>query len=146
MIIFVTLMKTRHVSNNFISMNIISVIFKSINNFHKYLYIHYFITRSMLKKRAQGLSITTIIIAIIALVVIVVVVSIFTGKLNVYSSGVDELSSCENTCKNSGYFNGIASSDQSCKGVPGNTIPGTYSDVSGKNSVGDALRCCCYNI
>ena len=43
----------------------------------------------MFKKRAQGLSINTIIIAVIALIVLVVLIAILTGKLGAFSSGVE---------------------------------------------------------
>ena len=98
----------------------------------------------MLKSRkAVGLSITTIIVAIIGLIVLVVLIAIFTGRTSIYSSTVDELTTCKNTCKNIGYTNGLASSERSCGLAPGVVIPGSYSDISGKNSVGQLLRCCC---
>lgn len=53
----------------------------------------------MLKKRkAQGLSITTIVVAIIALIVIVVLILMFTGKLGDFSKGLDDVRTCEKTC------------------------------------------------
>jgi len=58
----------------------------------------------MLKKRkAQGMSIRILIVAVIGLIILVVVVGIFTGRINIYSAGVKELTTCENTCKNIGY-------------------------------------------
>ena len=48
-----------------------------------------------MKKKAQGLSITTIIVAVIALVVLVVLVAIFTGRLGIFSTGVSEVGTCE---------------------------------------------------
>ena len=44
-----------------------------------------------MKKRAQGLSINTIIIAAIALIVLVVLVAIFTGRIGMFSSGITSI-------------------------------------------------------
>ena len=52
----------------------------------------------MFKKRAQGLSITTVIVAVIALIVIVVVVAIFTGRLGIFSSGLESIGDPTKTC------------------------------------------------
>jgi len=44
----------------------------------------------MLKKRdAQGLSITTIIVAVIGLIVVVVLIAIFTGRIGSFGKGLD---------------------------------------------------------
>jgi len=60
----------------------------------------------MYKKRAQGISITTVIVAVIALIVIVVVVAIFTGRLGIFSSGLesigDPIKKCEGTSSQGG--------------------------------------------
>ena len=42
-------------------------------------------------KKAQGLSIRTIIIAVIGLIVLVVVVGLLTGKFGVFESGVNKI-------------------------------------------------------
>ena len=97
-------------------------------------------------KKSQGLSIRTIIIVVIGLIVLFVVVGLLTGKIDVYSSGIKELTTCENTCKNIGYTKSFAWSDNSCKVNGGNVVFGTYSDVSGENDLGVKLRCCCINI
>ena len=44
-----------------------------------------------MKRKAQGLSITTIIVAAIALIVLVVLVAIFTGRIGGFSSGVNQV-------------------------------------------------------
>jgi len=102
----------------------------------------------MLKnKDAQGMPINVIIFAIIGLIILVVLISIFTGRLNIYSSGVDELTTCENTCKNIGYDSSVASSDFDCvKHVKGSPVPGSYSDVTGEDADGRKRICCCYNL
>ncbi len=50
------------------------------------------------KRKAQGLSITTIIVAVIGLVILVVLIAIFTGRFGVFTSGVEGASSCDNFC------------------------------------------------
>ena len=62
-----------------------------------------------MRKKAQGLSITTIIVAVIALVVLVVLVAIFTGRIGLFSAGLGEATSCEKS------LNGICiATGQSC--------------------------------
>ena len=98
--------------------------------------------------KSQGLSVNVIIIVAIALIVLVVLIAIFTGRTNIYSSNVDELTSCKNTCKNIGYDIGSSVSENFCLKVSnpkGNPLPGTYSDVSGKDEGGRKLICCCLN-
>ena len=53
----------------------------------------------MFKKRAQGLSITTIVVAIIALIVIVVIIAILTGRLGSFGAGLESLGNPTQTCK-----------------------------------------------
>lgn len=54
----------------------------------------------MLKKRkAQGLSITTIIVAVIGLIILVVIIAILTGRMGIFSEGLEETSgSFTKTC------------------------------------------------
>ena len=58
------------------------------------------------KRKAQGLSITTIIVAVIALIVLVVIVAILTGRMGSFSAGVGEAASCDNMCKSFGKVKG----------------------------------------
>ena len=51
-----------------------------------------------MSKKAQGLSVNAIIIAAIALIVLVVLVSIFTGRLGIFSKGLGEATSCNQIC------------------------------------------------
>ena len=48
-----------------------------------------------MRKKSQGLSITTIIVAAIALIVLVVLVAIFTGRIGGFSKGISSVSTCE---------------------------------------------------
>lgn len=51
----------------------------------------------MKNKKGQGLSLTTIIVAAIALIVLVVLVMIFTGRIGVFSQGVEKAGEAELT-------------------------------------------------
>jgi len=94
----------------------------------------------MFKRRdAQGLPITVIIVAVIGLIVLVVIIAILTGKLGAFSSGVESVASCENTCNAIGakFLSGGATDREACEANPNRRyMPGTYSDVPGK-------ACCC---
>tara|TARA_B100000315_G_C14231962_1_gene431394 strand:+ start:230 stop:529 length:300 start_codon:yes stop_codon:yes gene_type:complete len=99
----------------------------------------------MLKKRkAQGLSITTIIVAVIALIVLVVIVAILTGRMGAFSSGVAGVASCENACKALGMKKSETSHDEEgCKEKSNQGyqyMPGTYSDITSTDV------CCCQPI
>ncbi len=52
-------------------------------------------------KKAQEISITTIVVAAVALIVLVVLVAIFTGKLGVWGEKVGVLQ--KSTCEAQGY-------------------------------------------
>ena len=52
----------------------------------------------MLKKRAQGLSVHTIILAVIGLIILVVIVLMLTGKLGMVGKGLDKPATCEDSC------------------------------------------------
>jgi hypothetical protein len=45
------------------------------------------------KKKAQGLPMTTIILAVLAIIVLIILILIFTGKISLFGQG---LASCEN--------------------------------------------------
>lgn len=92
----------------------------------------------MIKKRnAQGLSITTIIIAVIGLVVIVVLIAVFTGRLAWFGQGLDKSQTCENVCTSIAKKTDTTLTASGCVDAPGRRISGTFSDVP-TNKV-----CCC---
>jgi hypothetical protein len=97
----------------------------------------------MLNKKAQGLSVTTIIVAIIGLIILVAIILMITGKLGAFGEGASSVASCENSCKSIGWV--ISSQDTSggCVDATSGTlfkrkiISGKYSDrLEGK-------VCCC---
>tara|TARA_B100001971_G_C17706017_1_gene294072 strand:+ start:192 stop:473 length:282 start_codon:yes stop_codon:yes gene_type:complete len=55
----------------------------------------------MLNKKAQGLSVTTIIVAIIGLIILVAIILMLTGKLGDFGTGTESvgnpLEACEGT-------------------------------------------------
>ena len=67
-----------------------------------------------MKKNAQGLSMTTIVVAALALIVLVVIAIIFTGRMGNFASGIKETSTCARACIAAGYSNGGTSSQTSC--------------------------------
>ncbi len=89
-------------------------------------------------KKAQSISINTIIIAAIALAVLVVIFFIFTGRFKIFSEGVKEGSlNCAKACKATGHTTGSGSPTGSCQGTNQNTISGKFDDVP------DGQVCCC---
>ena len=79
-----------------------------------------------MNKRGQGISINTIIIAVIALIVLVVLVAIFTGRLGLFSKGIQTIGDATKSCSDQGgqpysekcpsNFVAIASSDAATEG------------------------------
>lgn len=63
-----------------------------------------------MKKKAQGLSLNTIIIAAIVLIVLVVLWAVFTGRMGVFSKGVTDITR-ETTCAEAG---GVKRSGDDC--------------------------------
>ena len=91
------------------------------------------------KRKAQGLSITTIIVAVIALIVLVVIIAILAGRMGSFSAGVGEAASCDNMCKSFGKV----------KVVPVKESDGVYScpteeqHILGKYENEVQEMCCC---
>ena len=96
----------------------------------------------MLNKKAQGLSVHTIILAVIGLIILVVIVLMLTGKLGNVGKGLDKPATCEGACSAIGMDEYIPSDKTQCDGfndiIGINTqyLPGTYSDVPDN-------KCCC---
>ena len=88
-------------------------------------------------KKGQGISINTVIIAAIALAVLVVLFMIFTGRFKIFSEGVSETASCQNTCRGLAMLRSEASNKESCQLSQGTYVPGSYKDISQGNV------CCC---
>lgn len=89
----------------------------------------------MFKKRnAQGLSITTIIIAVIGLIVVIVLVAIFSGRLGQFGQGLDEASTCDSLCTSQNLNFQPDTIRNDCNdpdGLNGRVLFGTFGDVKG---------------
>ncbi len=87
-------------------------------------------------KKAQGLSLTTIVVAALALLVLVVLVLIFTGRIGGFSIGVDKSSTCEVYCPTLGDgWTSTAQERTECQGADQRFIAAI------KTEAGDS--CCC---
>ena len=92
----------------------------------------------MIKKRnAQGLSISTIIIAVIGLIVVIVLIAIFTGRIGGFSKGLDtaetDVKRCDTLCEVQGLAKSAAADNAACSG---RVIRGSFTDVT-------SGVCCC---
>jgi hypothetical protein len=83
------------------------------------------------KRKAQGLSITTIIVAVIGIIILVVLIVIFTGRLGIFSKGLEEQSDvkCTNICR-------ALNMDE------GTTLTSTTT-VCGTGETKVSEKCCC---
>ena len=86
-------------------------------------------------KKAQGISINTVIIAAIGLAVLVVLFLVFTGRFKLFSEGVKEASlTCQSACKSAGYSDGLTRGGSCVSDTP---IPGKFEGMT------DREVCCC---
>ena len=89
-------------------------------------------------KKAQSISINTIIIAAIGLAVLVVLFVVFTGRFSKFGEGVKESSlTCDKGCKAVGYKQGFPRIRVGGEGVGETCIPGKYEDLP------EGQVCCC---
>ena len=88
-------------------------------------------------KKAQGISINTIIIAAIGLAVLVVLFAIFTGRLGIFTKGVQETDTCTQKCVSLNMKQGTVLNSESsqCALDIEQKIGGSYSDSK--------FGCCC---
>lgn len=64
-----------------------------------------------MRKKSQGLSITTIVIAAISLIVLVVLIAIFTGRIGIFTRGIENVAAdCAQACRGAGYSGGTPQS------------------------------------
>lgn len=92
-------------------------------------------------KKAQGLPITTIIVAVIGLIVLVVIVAVLTGKLGSFSKGIDKTNTCAATCNAVGADGHTSLLEKNCADTPTikhSIMPGKYGDITLPDNV-----CCC---
>jgi hypothetical protein len=93
------------------------------------------------QKKAQGLSINTIIIAALGLAVLVILFAVMTGRLNIFGKGVDstqqQLTGCSQQCTVQGFSSGASMNDGLCKETNQQQIYGSFRDVTA------GQICCC---
>lgn len=89
-----------------------------------------------MNKKGQGISINTIIIAAIGLAVLIVLFAIFTGRLSIFTKGVQETDTCKQKCVslNMDNFQNLNVQGTPCP-IDDTPVAGSYSD--GK------FGCCC---
>ena len=90
----------------------------------------------MSSKKAQGISINTIIIAAIALIVLVVLVMIFTGRMGVFTTGIGAAGDASKYCTTElggEIVEGSAAAPPEC----------TTSVMISKDTIGDPTKICC---
>ncbi len=89
-----------------------------------------------MNNKAQGISINTIIIAALALAVLVVLFAIFTGRMGIFTKGVQETDTCVQKCNSLNMDIGANPIEDTKSCLEGQQyISGTYKD--GK------FGCCC---
>ncbi len=87
-------------------------------------------------KKAQGISINTIIIAALGLAVLVVLFLIFTGRIGIFSKGVEDVNTCNSACSALAKSTAsAANSDKTCSAAGATYVPGTYANAPN--------GCCC---
>ncbi len=89
------------------------------------------------KKRAQGLSINTIIIAALGLAVLVILFAVFTGRIGLFNKAVAGTDTCQQKCDGLGKVRAAGATADSCRAEGGTAISGAYSDVQ------EGTSCCC---
>ena len=93
------------------------------------------------KKKAQGMSITVIIMAIIGLAILIFVIMLFSGKFDDFRSGIGKAVTCEDACKVLGADNHRSLLKSNCVDSPlsmKKIVSGAYSDITLPNNL-----CCC---
>ena len=76
-------------------------------------------------RKAQGLSVHTIIVAIIGLIILVAVILMLSGKLVDFDKGITGATSCESKCSVAGF------------------VKGSTTDTCGDGEQRIADDCCC---
>jgi len=90
-------------------------------------------------RKAQGLSITTIIVAVIGLIIVIVLIAIFTGRIGGFSVGLDESKTCKSVCDGISKKYEPGANIAACAAKDDERIiSGSFFDVAEGNT------CCCY--
>ena len=99
--------------------------------------------KSSQSRKAQGLSINTIIIAALGLAVLVILFAVFTGRIGIFGKNIDatqqQLTTCAQQCQVSGYNGGTPKGE--CASSNEIRIYGQFSEDSFKSN--PDMKCCC---
>jgi len=90
-------------------------------------------------RRAQGISVNTIIITAIALIVLVVLIAIFSGKMGIFSKEISDQTAGKADCVLDLYGDWITPSQ--CQEEGGYAYPNPLMDAEAM-SQGGTLVCC----
>ena len=88
----------------------------------------------MLKKRAQGLSITTIIVAVIGLIILVVIIMMITGKLGAFGKGTEEIGNIAKKCEDQAGNTKLISPSANCNSP--------WHEILSSDSISGEGKCC----
>ena len=88
-----------------------------------------------MNKSGQSISINTIIIAAIGLAVLIVLFAIFTGRLGIFSKGVQDTDTCAQKCASLNMNTGSSPAQDTKSCIDGQYIAGSYKDGQ--------YGCCC---
>ena len=91
----------------------------------------------MFKKRAQGLSITTIIVAIIGLIILVVIIMMVTGKLGAFGKGTEEIGDIAKKCEDQEGNTNLMNPGLGCN-------PASHQ-IQSSDSIATGRKCCRLN-
>ena len=89
-------------------------------------------------KKAQSISINTIIIAALGLAVLVVLFAIFTGRISLFPKTIDETDTCAQRCVSHDMDSGAhptSAEAKTCSDTGSRYIGGSYKD--------GPYGCCC---
>jgi hypothetical protein len=89
------------------------------------------------RKKGQGLSINTIIIAALGLAVLVILFAVFTGRIGLFNKAVSGTDTCQQKCDGLGKARLTGATADSCRTDGGTVVAGAYSDVQ------EGTACCC---
>ena len=88
-----------------------------------------------MQKKSQSISINTIIIAAIGLAVLIVLFAIFTGRLGIFTKGVQDTDTCSQKCSSLNMNPGRQPTEDTKSCFDGQYIAGSYKD--------GPYGCCC---
>ena len=90
------------------------------------------------KKKAQGLTMNTIILIIIGLIVLILVIFLLTGKLSGFGSSARQSNTCEFYCNSIGADRQVIDTVQICENVFSKSVV-----VRNVEEVPEDRICCC---